>query len=205
MGERSTHRGIGRTVHLTCRREPLPSDSGAKLFEAERLAAGFATLLEGVSGIDHVDRRLTLSPPHAVVNRRGFLYRSSSSNSSCIATRGYNRKPDLKAGARVKITVEITAQQSPPTQSPVRVQLRDTSLADAPAVVLHEVSTRVQQTTGTVATATFDVADLPRNTTIWAHIDVDGDGKVSKGDYITTRSYPVNPADALLRVEVVRV
>ena len=36
----------------------------------------------------------------------------------------------------------------------------------------------------------MDPGSLPDGTTVWVHLDVDRDGRVSRGDYITTQSYP---------------
>jgi hypothetical protein len=36
----------------------------------------------------------------------------------------------------------------------------------------------------------MDPGSLPSGTTVWVHLDVDRDGRVSKGDYITVQSYP---------------
>jgi uncharacterized lipoprotein YbaY len=89
----------------------------------------------------------------------------------------------------------------------VRVQLRDTSLADAPAILLKEAHGAVARSGSNVlATVQLDVDTVPRGATVWVHVDVDGDGKVSAGDYVTTRSYPVLPgASTAINVEVQRV
>lgn len=106
----------------------------------------------------------------------------------------------------MKITIDITARPPAPTRGQVRVQLRDTSLVDAPAVVLHEVRTSVRSGSAVIASAQFEVVDVPAHVTVWAHVDVDGDGKVSKGDYVTTRSYPVRAGSpGAISVEVVQV
>ena len=41
---------------------------------------------------------------------------------------------------------------------------------------------------------TLEVATVPDGTTLWAHIDVDRDGRVSKGDFVTVESYPITSA-----------
>jgi hypothetical protein len=43
-----------------------------------------------------------------------------------------------------------------------------------------------------VPTDTHSARDL----TVWAHVDVDEDARVSPGDFITTASYPVTESDA---------
>jgi hypothetical protein len=50
-------------------------------------------------------------------------------------------------------------------------------------------------------------ADAPSELTVFAHIDVDGDGAISAGDFITTESFPLVASDAQtpLRVRVRKV
>lgn len=79
-----------------------------------------------------------------------------------------------------------------PAGKPLKVEIRDTSLADAPAVMLHQVNTVVPLVTRTMALPVkLELASVPAGTTVWVHVDMDGDGRVSKGDLITVESYPV--------------
>jgi uncharacterized lipoprotein YbaY len=107
----------------------------------------------------------------------------------------------------VVIVVELRAegQERPPAGSPVRVELRDTSYADAPAVTL--ASGTAQVTDGDpFARVELEVDRVPDGTTVWAHVDVDGDGRVSSGDFITMASWPVaQRVQARLPVGVRRV
>ena len=77
-----------------------------------------------------------------------------------------------------------------PPGSPLRVELRDTSVADAPAVRIKEVRETVDRAGSKPVRITMDPGSLPQGTTVWVHLDVDRDGRVSKGDYITVQSYP---------------
>lgn len=70
------------------------------------------------------------------------------------------------------------------------VELRDTSLADAPAVSIKQLRATVNRTGSKPVRITMDPGSLPDGTTVWVHLDVDRDGRVSRGDYITTQSYP---------------
>jgi uncharacterized lipoprotein YbaY len=77
----------------------------------------------------------------------------------------------------------------------VHVELRDTSLADAPS---SPVATVDATTTGggpVIAVAELDVnvATLPSGArlSVRAHCDRSGDGRVAPGDWVTTQSYPV--------------
>ncbi len=102
------------------------------------------------------------------------------------------------------LTVEIACSESPPPPSgaPIIVQVRDTSYQDVAAKIVAEARAKVHGTGETLATVTFDAP--AENATIWAHVDVDRDGEVSKGDYITKRSFPAQ-AGGPLRVLVSRV
>ena len=105
----------------------------------------------------------------------------------------------------LKITV-VSDVPLPPGSS-VTVEIRDTSLADAPAIVLHRVAVDVPKT-GRTMTVTVPVAlaKVPDGTTVWAHVDADRDGRVSKGDYVSVESYPVSIASVQnLRVRVKKV
>ena len=84
-----------------------------------------------------------------------------------------------------------------PPGSPLTVEIRDTSLADAPATVLRQLRTdvpRVVPTTG--VPVTMDLPAIPEGATIWVHVDTDRDGRVSKGDFVSVESYPVDLAPA---------
>ena len=91
------------------------------------------------------------------------------------------------------LTVEIQPEGAtrPAQGSPITVQLRDTSLADAPAIVVAEATGVVRQGGECLDTVDLTISSVPRHATIWVHVDVDRDGRVTKGDYITTASYPL--------------
>lgn len=94
----------------------------------------------------------------------------------------------------MKLQVTITSFDGGPLPagSPVKVEVRDTSLADAPAVLLKQAIAHVPTVGRTSAfPVTLDLAAVPDGTTVWVHVDVDRDGRVSKGDYVTVESYPV--------------
>jgi hypothetical protein len=39
----------------------------------------------------------------------------------------------------------------------------------------------------------LEILTMPGQCTIWAHVDFDGDGRVSRGDFVTEAVYPVPP------------
>ena len=89
----------------------------------------------------------------------------------------------------------------------IRVEARDTSYADAVAAVVGSTRGEVRGELGRwLTTVELAMEANPSGCTIWVHVDVDGDGRVSEGDFITMASYPV-PAggDAHVSVEVRKV
>jgi uncharacterized lipoprotein YbaY len=93
---------------------------------------------------------------------------------------------------KVHVTIVRADGQPLPPGSPVRVEIRDTSLADAPAVMLKRKAARVPKT-GSMSVA-IDLTTVPDGTTVWVHVDVDRDGRVSRGDFVSVQSYPITDA-----------
>ena len=91
----------------------------------------------------------------------------------------------------VVVEVVVDGDDRPPVSAPVRVQVRDVGLADAPAVTVGDALGRVGRTGELLATVAIEVPQLPRHAAVWAHVDVDGDGRVSRGDFVTTARYAV--------------
>ena len=94
----------------------------------------------------------------------------------------------------------------------MHIYLEDVSFADAPArVITSLVIDRIPSDARTKGRVPFIIqGSIPDNKSrysIRVHVDLDGDGKISKGDYINTVSYPVltygNPEHVEVRVEVV--
>jgi|tagenome__1003787_1003787.scaffolds.fasta_scaffold19331115_2 hypothetical protein len=79
-----------------------------------------------------------------------------------------------------------------PEGGSVNIEIRDTSLADAPAVTLKRVSVSVPKARRTMSLpVAIELRSVPDGTTVYAHLDADGDGRVSRGDYVTVESYPL--------------
>lgn len=91
------------------------------------------------------------------------------------------------------MTLHLTLESVEPLPrgKPVRIEIRDTSLADAPAVLVQRVDCTVRETATSIP-LTLDVEHVPPGSTLWVHVDVDGDGRVSEGDFITVESYPLD-------------
>jgi hypothetical protein len=106
----------------------------------------------------------------------------------------------------VRAVIEISAegQERPPPGSPVRVEVRDTTYVDTLAPLVAEASGSVEAgRTARLGAVQLDVApDAPRELTVFAHVDVDQDGTVSAGDFITTAAYPLAVSDAAIPIRV---
>ena len=126
------------------------------------------------------------------------------------ATFGATDRANVTAVWLIAMTLQLTivsAGGEPlPPGSPLRVELRDTSFADAPAVVVKKVETTVPKTGRTASLAVaMGVTAVPEGSTVWAHVDVDRDGRVSKGDWISVESYPVTSTTAKLTIKLKKV
>lgn len=100
--------------------------------------------------------------------------------------------------SRVILVVEVVLDglDRPPVGSPTHIQVRDTSLADVEAPLVAETSAKVAgRHSSWLATAEIEIPGQslePRaHYTVFAHVDVDKDGAMSSGDFITTQSYPI--------------
>jgi hypothetical protein len=96
-------------------------------------------------------------------------------------------------------------EERPPVGAPVVVELRDTTYQDIKHPVLVAAHGQVARGDGPLAILDLDyVRGSAQSVTAWAHVDADGDGRVSRGDYVTTAAYPVTDPTSL-RVTVRRV
>lgn len=90
------------------------------------------------------------------------------------------------------------------------VEVRDVSMADAASTVLvSRRLRRVKLRPGGRIPFTLDVPEAAPSASlsVRVHVDVDGDGRVSAGDLLSTRSYPVAPTGPVgaLQIAVVRI
>lgn len=122
-------------------------------------------------------------------------------------------KTDASHARTVRIRVVIApAKPPPPRAKQLTARVEDTSRADAAAVIVAEE--RVSNP-GLVKGEPFTLdIDVPEEVikersryTARVHVDVSGSGDISRGDYLSTRSYPVLtagfPDDVTIEVEPV--
>ena len=104
----------------------------------------------------------------------------------------------MESMAAVVVEISIEGEERPPEGAPVHVEVRDTTYVDTIAPLVAETSGAVESGLGTrLGAVQLDVpADAPSELTIFAHVDVDGDGGVSAGDFITTQAYPLVQSEA---------
>jgi uncharacterized lipoprotein YbaY len=100
------------------------------------------------------------------------------------------------------------------TGATVYVRLQDVSYADAPSsVVAEQVISDVSYEAGTDHTLRFalygdgDAPDDKGRYVVTVHVDLQGQGQINRGDYLSMESYPVlthgNPNQLLVRVREV--
>jgi hypothetical protein len=97
---------------------------------------------------------------------------------------------------RVRVEIRAAGGGEPPAGVAVIVQVLDATLQDVDAVVLSERRT-------VWGNGPIDIDVQSAEATLSVHVDVDGDGKVSEGDFITMQSYPCRGRQ--MRVEVRKV
>ncbi len=114
--------------------------------------------------------------------------------------------PDDELLVSVEITFEDAESFSGAT---VYVRLEDVSRADMPAQVvaeqvLRDVSLRPDRPAKLMINLRGKAVDEQARFAVRVHADLDGDGQISRGDYISMESYPVltfgNPHEAIVRV-----
>jgi uncharacterized lipoprotein YbaY len=110
-----------------------------------------------------------------------------------------------------KILVGEDAQ--PFTGATVYVRLEDVSYADAPSrviaeQVIHNVSYEADAGHEPEFALHGDIPDERGSYAVRVHVDLHGEGRVQRGDYVSTESYPVltfgQPKEVSVRVREVK-
>jgi uncharacterized lipoprotein YbaY len=102
----------------------------------------------------------------------------------------------VMANAQVAGEIRVAKPLDLPAEATIYVRLLDTSTADAPAVLVAEqVLRKSAEEANRSGKVSFQLRggpiDASRDYTVSVLIDIDGDGRVSRGDFISIQSYPV--------------
>lgn len=108
------------------------------------------------------------------------------------------------------VTLHFGADAQDVRDATVYVRLEEAGRVDAPSrIVAEQVLRGVAYEPGKQLHVELrgDVPSGSGSYQLRVHVDVDGDGQVSPGDYVSTESYPVNPSagPAQLAVRIHRV
>ena len=107
---------------------------------------------------------------------------SSGSASSSATSRG--------ATASVEGRLTFTGSAAPSSLS-AKIRVLDVTFADAPSIEVASTSVTLTGPGPHAFTVPMPVVRADVRYAVQAHVDVDGDGNVSKGDFITMESFPV--------------
>ena len=110
----------------------------------------------------------------------------------------------------VRVRVVSGDEGGPEPGTPVRVELRDVSLADAPSTVVASADAVVKKKTdGVIADTTIEVDDATwqrvAGLTLWARVASSGAGRTAPGDWITMQSVPLPSTGTQVDIPVRRV
>jgi hypothetical protein len=102
-------------------------------------------------------------------------------------------------GLNISGAIEFQDVREPAHNVTVYVRVQDTGFADATALTVTELVLQGVDIVPGAPPVPFAVQGVPANArapyTVRVHADVDGDGAVSRGDYVSTRSYPVHTTE----------
>jgi len=104
-------------------------------------------------------------------------------------------------------TIVFGADLEPFVGATVYVRIEDVSLADAPAravaeSVLLKVEAGGQATNRLEFTIEAPSSEPRRRYVVRVHVDVDGDGQVGVGDYVSTASHPVSVGGSRTKLSI---
>jgi uncharacterized lipoprotein YbaY len=96
----------------------------------------------------------------------------------------------------ITYVIQLPSPMQLPPSAKLRIEVRDTSLADARSITLASAEVDGARICGETAIEgqieTSEEIAPGRQTTLWAHLSMSGDAQVSSGDFITTRYYPAS-------------
>ena len=110
--------------------------------------------------------------------------------------------------ANLSGTIEFQDVKESASNATIHVRVQETGRSDAPAVTVAEAVLRSVDIVPGGKSMPFTVRGIPRNArkrySVRVHVDVDGSGVVSRGDYVSTQSHPVETAgdSAVMKIAV---
>lgn len=104
----------------------------------------------------------------------------------------------------MRVQIAFKTDERPPEGAPLQVRVLDTSYADAASQVLAEVSTEIEAADQEVEIDFTPQPQGPDDHRVFGHVDVDRDGAVSEGDFLTTAAHPVG-GDEPVRIVLERI
>jgi putative lipoprotein len=97
---------------------------------------------------------------------------------------------------KIVYAVQLPSPVQLPDSAKLRIEIRDTSLADARALTLASKELDASSVSGrtTVEGEIETAGEIAhgRQMTLWAHLSMTGERKIEKNDYIVTHAYPVS-------------
>jgi uncharacterized lipoprotein YbaY len=97
---------------------------------------------------------------------------------------------------KITYVIPLPASIQLPSSAKLRIEIRDTSLADAKSITLASAEIEASRISGLALIEgqieTSSEIAPGRQTTLWVHLSMNGESQVCSGDFITTRYYPVS-------------
>jgi uncharacterized lipoprotein YbaY len=118
----------------------------------------------------------------------------------------FNVTPPYSEAVSISGTIEFHDVRAPAFKVTVYVRVQDTSRSDASASTVAEQVLRDVNIIPGAPPLPFNIGGIPQNPkaryVVRIHADVDGDGVVSRGDYVSTQSYPVEISEKPVSVSI---
>jgi len=97
---------------------------------------------------------------------------------------------------KIAFAIQLPSPMQLPESAKLRIEIRDTSLADARSITLasKELDAAAMSGQSTVEGEIKTDSGIPhgRHTTLWAHLSMKGERKIEREDYIVTQAYPLS-------------
>jgi putative lipoprotein len=96
---------------------------------------------------------------------------------------------------KITYVIQLPSPMQLPESAKLRIEIRDTSLADARSITLASKALDSAAISGHTTVEGEIETDSGiaqgRQTTLWAHLSMKGERKIEREDYIVTQAYPL--------------